>query len=125
LARQNAKTPRDLPGAMVVVEACMKIIWKCRLAGGLRWWALENPRGYLNQFLGRPAFEFYPFEFGDSYFKKTFLWGWFKAPRKLSLEKIIQNRNPILSFENCCSKDPIIRSQTSPGFARAFFKANP
>jgi site-specific DNA-cytosine methylase len=34
--------PRNLSGAMEVVEACMKIIWRCRLDGNLEFWALSK-----------------------------------------------------------------------------------
>lgn len=50
--------PRDFASAMVVVRACLEIIWHCRIYGGLRFWALENPVGFLRQFLGVPTYQF-------------------------------------------------------------------
>lgn len=138
LARQNAKTPRDLAAGMETVEACLRIIWECRKRGPLKWWALENPLGYLRQFLGRPPFMFQHWEFGDGrHCKPTDIWGYFTPPRKTVKTKphtLFSNRN---QYEGNWQKPPppkgyehltdraAIRSVTPPGFARAFFKANP
>ena len=48
----------------------------------LVFWALENPNGMLKYFLGKPAFQFNPYDFGDQYQKNTNLWGWFNEPEK-------------------------------------------
>ena len=119
LARQNAKTPRDMQQAMIVVAACLKIIWQCEP----RFWALENPRGLLRRFLGKPAMTFKHSEFGTPLHKPTDLWGYFNPPKRL--------RNPVhvpLGL-NRASKlyphDPTLRARTPEMFALAFFKANP
>lgn len=65
IAKNGSHRRRDLETGMITVEACLKIIWKCRLAGSLKFWALENPVGYLRQFLGKPHFTFYQWWFGD------------------------------------------------------------
>ena len=82
LARTRAKTPRDFKEGMELVIACLNIIWECRYKNNLTFWALENPMGYLRQFLGKPVFTFDPCDFGDRYTKKTDLWGHFNIPRK-------------------------------------------
>ena len=81
-ARTTAKTPRDFDGAMKIVRACLEIIWYARIGGSLKFWALENPQGYLRQFLGRPALSFQPYDFGDHYSKQTDIWGYFNLPMK-------------------------------------------
>src|SRR3990167_6719176 len=90
-ARTNAKTPRDLKEGMECVRACLDIIWQIKeVRQGtakktlpLKFWALENPYyGFLSQFLGKPAFTFDPWEFGDEYQKRTALWGHFIDPKK-------------------------------------------
>ena len=90
-ARTNAKKPRDLKEGMECVRACLDIIWVCKEVQQatskktlpLRFWALENPyHGFLPQFLGKPAFTFDPWEFGDGYQKRTALWGHFNEPKK-------------------------------------------
>ena len=80
LARRRAKTPPDFEGAMDVVAACLRIIWRCRARGTLKFWALENPTGLLRQFLGIPHYTFQPWWFGAQHSKRTDLWGYFSAP---------------------------------------------
>ena len=90
-ARTNAKKPRDLEEGMECVRACLDIIWKVmeikqdtkKKTLPLKFWALENPYfGFLKNFLGKPAFVFDPWEFGDGYQKRTALWGNFNEPVK-------------------------------------------
>lgn len=84
-ARTKAKNPRNLEKGMKIVIACLNIIWECQYNikkdtqkyPALKFWALENPRGMLNWFLGKPAFEFNPFDFGDNYKKKNLFVGLF------------------------------------------------
>ena len=72
MARTNAKTPRDLEGAMSTVYHCLRIIWEAQYKGKrLKFWALENPKGRLRWFLGRPVLSFNPYDFGDAYKKPT------------------------------------------------------
>ena len=82
LARTTAKTPRDFTEGMVLVKACLEIIWLCRSREPLKFWALENPTGYLRQFMGKPALTFHPSDYGDGYTKKTDIWGYFNEPKK-------------------------------------------
>jgi hypothetical protein len=90
-ARTNAKKPRDLKEGMKCVRSCLEIIWSCmevqqdttKKTLPLQFWALENPyHGFLKKFLGKPAFTFDPWEFGDGYQKRTALWGHFNEPIK-------------------------------------------
>jgi hypothetical protein len=74
--------PRNLRAALKVVNACMDIIQSCRLNGRLKFWAMENPRGLLRQFLGIPHFTFEHWEFGDEQIKPTDVWGYFNEPAK-------------------------------------------
>jgi len=137
-ARTNAKTLRDLREGMTCVRSCLDIIWKyleVRQETGkktlpLKFWALENPyHGFLPHFLGKPAFVFSPWEFGDGYQKKTALWGNFNDPIKQPV--------PVdgVKFDYMKSKDihpeafgkfdrQTRRSITPAGFAQAFFEAN-
>lgn len=154
-ARTNAKTPRDLVGGMEIVQACLDIIYLCQYRTKtdqqkyppLKFWALENPYyGRLKWFLGKPAFTFDPWEFGDPYKKKTALWGYFNEPIKThknidevltkeQIEKHKTNSQALPKFDYMASKDihpeyfgkfdrKTRRSITPQGFAKAFFKAN-
>lgn len=143
-ARTNAKKPRDLEEGMQTVMACLRIIWTCqkRLKNqysqqpSLKFWALENPNGHLKYFLGKPVFEFDPYEFGDIYSKRTHLWGWFNDPVKTHTEqaRTLKKKFDKLSMKEIKSiGDEIwrntknrqtLRAVTPKGFAEAFFKAN-
>jgi len=64
---------------MEIVNACLRIIEKCKPV----WWAMENPRGYLRQYIGNPKLTFQPWEYGDQWTKATDIWGDFNVPPKL------------------------------------------
>lgn len=126
LARAGAKTPRDLAGAMEVVEACLQIVWRARMHQHtkLKWWALENPRGLLRQFLGKPAYHFQGWWFGDNIKKPTDLWGYFNEPtQKRGTEPEYPRKGPG-SWANRSAGGSPQRSMTPAKFALAFYKAN-
>jgi len=138
LAKGNK--PRNLKAAMNIVQACLQIIWHCRLYGNPQFWALENPRGLLRQFMGLPAYTFEQWEFGDAGIKPTDLWGYFKPPIKTvkkrpeNLVKKYPNgrRNGRgLAKAECLPEYAHLkldrsarRAITPTGFANAFFRAN-
>ena len=121
LARTRAKTPRDFRLGMELVIGCLNIIWECRYNHKLAFWCLENPMGYLRQFLGKPAFTFDPCDFGDPYTKKTDLWGYFNIPKKNYVEPIEGSK---MQYIPPGIRQKEIRSITPQGFAKAFFKVN-
>jgi hypothetical protein len=128
--------PRDLKDAWSIVRACLDIVAKCNHITNayaktttLKFWCLENPHGLLKRFLGKPCYEFNPYDFGDDYKKNTHLWGWFNFPIK----------NPIecnaVKFDRMKSKDihpeyfgtydrKTRRAMTPQGFANAFYEVN-
>lgn len=110
---------------MDIVKACLQIIWDCRTLGTLQWWAMENPRGYLRQFLGAPAMTFKPSEFGDDSNKVTDLWGYFRPPTRRRVPVAVTPGVNKASRAHDGWKTAAERAITPPGFARAFFKANP
>ena len=150
-ARTKAKTPRDLKEGMECVRACLNIIWSCMeikqdtkfKTVPLKFWCLENPNGMLKYFLGKPAFEFNPYDFGDQYQKNTYLWGWFNEPKKNPIELTEKqkelhktNSQPLPKFDYMKSRDihperfgeldrQERRAITPAGFAKAFFESNP
>lgn len=135
LARTTAKEPRDLFQGMEIVRACLQIIWNIRIGQKLAFWALENPKGLLRQFLGKPAYEFDASEFGEDYNKHTDLWGYFKEPNKINAyrryESTDKNTRKLSEIPKDYKRDPkmstvaIKRSITPAGFAGAFYAANP
>lgn len=128
---------RDFDGAMAVVRACLNIIWRCRLEGNLKFWALENPVGFLRQFIGIPAYQFEQWQFGAEHIKPTDLWGYFKAPSptvkirpaNLSIKVKGSSSNGRLWAKPVCPPEfshlnlnrTAIRAITPAGFAQAFF----
>ena len=153
-ARTNAKKPRDLKEGMECVRKCLDIIWTCmevkqdtrKKTIPLKFWALENPyHGFLRKILGKPAFTFDPWEFGDGYQKRTAIWGNFKEPIKNPIPMTAKakakakNNSYIhtlgVKFDYLKSKDihpeafgkfdrQTRRSITPAGFAKAFFEVN-
>lgn len=99
-ARTKAHKPRDLKAGMECVRACLNIIWSFmeirqeteKKTLPLKFWALENPNGMLKYFLGKPAFQFNPYDFGDQYQKHTCLWGWFNEPQGKPVELTQQQK---------------------------------
>lgn len=133
LARTKAKKPRDFTEGMEIVRACMNIIWTVREQKKLAFWAVENPMGYLRQFLGAPAFTFDPSQFHETYNKTTDLWGYFKAPNRSKKARYASTDDNTRELPNIPEKykrdyhmSPlqIKRSITPEGFAKAFFKSN-
>jgi hypothetical protein len=135
LARQRAKTPRDLYTASEIVLACLRIIHNARASGNLKWWAMENPRGLLRQFMGKPAYSFQQWQFGDGISKHTDLWGYFTPPKPtvkvkpnvlnaVGLDKMWQRPKAPKEYEHLGLNRQEIRSITPRGFAEAFYQAN-
>lgn len=139
MARTVAKTPRDLEGAMQVVQGCLRIIWACQYNDSrLQFWALENPKARLRWFLGKPPMTFNPYEFGDPHQKPTDIWGNFNTDLKRNIVELNpdQRKQSHLNSRELpaipkdykhdpnMSKRAIARSITPPGFAYAFYQAN-
>ena len=138
IARMNAKTPRDLVGGLTTVRACLDIIHTVQQQGHyLQFWAMENPRGYLRKFMGKPpyTFEHWMFEKDSQHFKPTDVWGNFVAPRQL-----VQTRPAVTErddydlkwqrpkapkeYEHLNLDRAAIRAITPAGFANQFYRAN-
>lgn len=142
VAAPRHRNPQE---GLKVVNACLSIIKKCDPV----WWALENPVGYLREYLGEGTLTFQPWEYGDPWTKRTELWGKFNIPKKLYkkwedvpnklplytrpgrskpnfayLHKSALSQIPQLSWANP-KTDADFRAITPPGFAKAFFEANP
>lgn len=132
-------TPRDLRLGMETVKACLRIIWQCQYDGKkLKFWAMENPKGYLRWFLGKPVLEFNPYDYGNPHRKPTDIWGNFEIPKKSPCPLLVNNGKRKHSHLAASELPPvpegyllpgvdkrtIARSITPDGFANAFYKAN-
>ena len=128
--------PRDLKEAWSIVRGCLDIIAECNRitipyakTTTLKFWCLENPNSLLKRFLGKPAFEFNPYDFGDDYKKKTHLWGWFNDPIKNPIEctkpKFDRLKTKEIHPEYYGELTRQERRAITPtGFAKAFYEAN-
>lgn len=140
-AEARERKPED---GLKTVIACLRIIRK----SNPKWWAMENPVGYLREYMGKPTVTFQPWEYGDPWTKRTDLWGTFSPPQKVySAWEDVPNKLPLytrpgrgkpnfaylhksahalipqLSFA-VPQTDAEFRAMTPPGFAQAFFRAN-
>jgi len=102
-----------------VIDACLRIIYACKPD----FWAIENPVGWLKDYIGEPVMYFNPCDYGDPYTKKTCLWGEFNKPIKTPVEPT-EGSKIHLKYGGRSNRTKTMRSITPPGFARAFYKAN-
>ena len=117
----------DFLRGLSIVDACLRIISVCKP----KWWALENPVGYLKRWLGEPDYIFEPWWFGDSYQKMTCLWGDFLLPERTvdvapdGLKKFSLLKSKEIHPEYYGLYDRQTRRAITPrGFADAFFREN-
>lgn len=119
-ASSGARWPRtkdEIRDALSVVDACFRIVTICRP----EWWVLENPVGTLRRWIGPPRCYFNPSDYGDTYTKKTGLWGNFTQP---FFSPVIPSEGSKM-HTNYGGGRGAARSVTPAGFAKAFFEANP
>jgi len=117
----------DFASGLEIVCACLRIIAITKPV----WWCLENPRGYLKRWLGKPKAAFEPWQYGDNYQKRTDLWGTFRAPKPLviikpeGLKKFSMLKSAEIHPELYGKLTRAERRAVTPaGFAKAFFKVN-
>lgn len=104
---------RDFRAGLETVSACIRLAFACQP----QWWALENPTGLLSIYLGTARDVWEPYEFGDPWTKRTAIWGDFVIPER---GPYVTPLGSAMDRGNAAA-----RAITPPGFARAFFEANP
>lgn len=136
--RTNARLRRRLDDAMSIVQACLNIMKYSQFnlekdtqkKPPVRFWALENPKGMLEWFLGKPIYTFQPWEYGDMYKKNTCLWGYFNEPKKTNeiepdVVKFDKLKTKEIHGEYYGKYDRTTRRAITPsGFAQAFYEDN-
>jgi hypothetical protein len=120
---ETGQTAKDV----ATFKACLEVCRTARL-----YWALENPPGRHRKLipeLGRPAWQFHPWEFGDPWHKQTYIWG--TAARPFATKIVSpppRHRTPNgrtqgrIAMMSGSKKNE--RSETPRGFAKAFYEAN-
>ena len=114
----ETKGPTAYLEAISIVDACLRFVAIKRP----QWWVLENPKGRITKILGPPRHTFNPCDYGDPYTKLTYLWGAFNIPEPAPVAPTM--RDYIKNMPDSKGRDKR-RSITPPGFAQAFYKANP
>ena len=117
------RSDKDMTEALALVDACIRLAYALKPV----WWAMENPVGKLVKWIGDPVMSFNPSDYGDTYTKRTLLWGDFNV---VGLEAA---KNPVIATEGSkilkwggkSERTKSARSITPAGFAQAFFEANP
>ena len=115
------RTDADILDGLSLVDACIRLIHVLQP----NWWALENPVGKLNRWLGEPHMSFQPNYFGDPYTKKTQLWGRFSKPYPKHTTLVDPTEGSKMHVLPPSEERRALRSATPLGFARAFFERNP
>lgn len=105
--------------------------------GGLQFWAMENPVGRLERLIPYlktvSKLTWQPHWYGDAYTKRTCLWGEFNTelPRT-PVEPVMYETSSgkrgswmWMKLGGKSDRTKELRSATPPGFARAFYLANP
>lgn len=144
--RTSAKIPRNEEEGMRLVRECQRIIKEANPV----FWVIENPAtGLLKKYLGKPQFNYQPWEFGSPWSKKTALWGKFNIPDKKYFEwEDVPNKIPELYIRGTRNKPNMVylhksakkfirefdcfevdsdmefRSLCSQKFAQAFYEVN-
>jgi len=106
--------------ARSVVDACIRIAFVSKP----KFFALENPSGWLSDILGSPTLNFQPCDFGDPWTKQTYIWGYFNHLALNPVEPTEGDRTNS-HYGGRSAKTKTFRSKTPPGFALQFFLANP
>lgn len=119
------RTREDMLEGLSVMDACLRAVMIYEPI----WWALENPVGKMRRYLGDPVMTFNPCDYGNPYTKRTLLWGRFTVPVKAPVgPEGVRPGQPNAWYSKVggtSEKTKAHRSATPPGFARAFFEANP
>lgn len=116
---QGRPTDSEFMEGLSVVDACIRIITMTKP----KFWALENPQGWLKKWLGEPHLKFHPYEYGDPWTKRTWIWGDFHSPMKTVIQpkgRLVGNKRGDKAIAQTFEE----RSRTPQGFANAFFISN-
>lgn len=89
-------------------------------------WAIENPVGRIEELGSLPKWRlsFDPYHFGDTYTKRTLIWGRFNADLPIAPVEPVEGSKMHKKFGGKSLKTKNARSETPQGFAYGFFLAN-
>lgn len=89
-------------------------------------WAIENPVGRIERLTGLQPWRlsFDPYHLGDTYTKKTLLWGRFNADLPIAPVEPVEGSKMHTKYGGKSLKTKNARSVTPEGFSYGFFMAN-
>lgn len=89
-------------------------------------WAIENPVGRIGELGSLPKWRlsFDPYHFGDTYTKKTLIWGRFNADLPIAPVEPVEGSKMHKKYGGKSLKTKNARSETPEGFSYGFFLAN-
>lgn len=89
-------------------------------------WSIENPVGRIEKLGGLPPWRlsFDPFQMGETYTKKTLLWGRFNADLPVAPVEPVEGSKMHSQYGGSSIATKNARSVTPTGFAYAYFMAN-
>lgn len=89
-------------------------------------WAIENPVGRIEELGSLPKWRlsFDPYHFGDTYTKKTLIWGRFNADLPIAPVDPVEGSKMHKLYGGKSLKTKNARSETPEGFSYGFFLAN-
>jgi len=110
----------SLHESLGIVIACKRICEASKAP-----WMLENPVGMLSSYWRKPDYTFQPWQYGDTYTKKTCLWtgNGFVMPKAWHATKP-EGTTGMIHLMPPSADRADKRSVTPAGFAKAVFKAN-
>lgn len=114
------RTKEEMIEGISIMDACLRMVAIYKPI----WWVLENPVGKMKKYLGTPQFTFNPCDYGESYTKRTLLWGKFSMPLYNPSEPT-EGSKMALKYGGKSERTKEARSITPPKFAKAFYEANP
>ena len=93
---------------------------------GPTFWVMENPVGRIRRETGLPIprYQFHPYDFGDTYMKKTQLYGVFNTNLPTAPVEPVEGSKMWSDYGGKSEETKAARSETPEGFAYAFFMAN-
>ena len=125
---KHARTDTQIRQGLSLVDACIRVA----VATKAPIFALENPVGKLNKWLGDPIHRFQPYQYAgwadnpenEAYTKRTCLYGWFNTLLPENTVEPIHGSMLWRMYGGKSERTKEKRSMTPQGFSRAFYMAN-
>jgi len=111
-------------------DAAIELVWQTIRIINLcapYFWCIENPISRIHNLvpeIGEPVMYFNPSDFGEPYTKKTALYGQFNPSLTRNRVGATEGFKMHKLYGGKSARTKELRSETPPGFAKAFYEAN-